>query len=159
MRVLVAVLSVSLITAVALALWPAGPHGERADRAYCLARLKSLTLATQLYAIGNDGRMPIGDWSSAIQPHVKSDLGPLRCPSLEHGSGYVMNGNLLGQKLSDDPELALLFEAPDTRPGATADRVSPIDRSRHDGRQFVGFADGHVKGFPAEKVAQIRTTP
>jgi prepilin-type processing-associated H-X9-DG protein len=143
--------------------------GEARDRAYatnCLANAKQLTLAMQMYADDNEGRLPpAATWPGAVWPFCKNE-GIYTCPldfrqnpthgpkRLDHMHGsFGMNRRLSLQPLQKSPAPLLLFEA-EQPAGDLSDAAF-----RHFGGLNVGFADGHAVWLSREDFMALSLKP
>jgi prepilin-type processing-associated H-X9-DG protein len=124
----------------------------------CVANLKSLAMAHQMYSLDNDGRLPdMSRWPGPILAYAKnqqecrcpSDQAPKQVPGVDwqpgNGLSYAASRTLSGQRLKAvamPGEVPLLFDC-DTPPQALPEQAA----LRHQGKTTanVAFADGHCK--------------
>ncbi len=133
---------------------------EPKDRQTCEENLKSLYTAFKFYVQDWDALPPAKDWME--NPDLVSKVTKnswLHCPSVSSGSdskfGYAYNAEMAGKplKLSGKPlnELPnaattiLLYDSGTLDKSASDNATSPPKPGRHDGKNFVLFADGTVK--------------
>jgi hypothetical protein len=133
---------------------------EPKDRQTCEENLKSLYTAFKFYVQDWDALPPAKDWME--NPDLVSKVTKnswLHCPSVSSGAddkfGYAYNADMAGKplKLSGKPlnelpnaaNTVLLYDS-GTLDKSTSDNASSQPKpGRHDGKNFVLFADGTVK--------------
>lgn len=128
--------------------WPFYNGKEAAKRTVCLSNVKQQALGLILYQEDADGRYPARDaWMDATKRYAR-DREPFHHPgpNWESRYGYAFNARLSRAKTPNSPETTIL----------TYDSVNPIRNAsdpvaslpspgRHDGKNSVGYADGHVR--------------
>jgi len=145
----VAGITLSLFT---MGLWaPMFVKGATFRHMYaCAANERRLAEAMLMYAEKNDDRLPASrDWADAITPYV-SDRETFSCPSAPgKRSGYAFNQALSSIKVADirDPGHAVMLFESDLGWNASGTASDLPPEPRHDGRDILAFADGHVKAY------------
>lgn len=124
---------------------------EQARTAWCLSNVKQLGLAMQMYASENDDHLPpSASWTEAASPYIKSARGVWRCPSAHTQEPcYAMNWKLNKADINTLPrpqDTVMIFESVPGRNQVGGIELLPSPL-RHDGRENLGFADGHVRAF------------
>lgn len=114
----------------------------------CSENLRQLYGALQLYAGSWDDTLPPAEnWSSALAEQG-IDEEALRCPDAPPGTqGYAMNSEVGGKRISEIASPAgtpLLFDSTLTGPNAHDNLSSLPSPGRHQGKNYVLFADGQV---------------
>lgn len=132
---------------------------------HCLSNVKQLALMQIMYSADYDDRFPLRDnWMDSTKEYRKGD-DMLRCPSFswdesspKNQYGYAMNQVMSGAKAtSPSADMPLLFDSINLARNASGTLDSLPDPARHNGKNTIGYADGHVKRMPNDdKVAQVR---
>ncbi|RYG47664.1 hypothetical protein EON79_06715 [bacterium] len=109
--------------------------------------MKQLITSSLVYASDTDDRFPLKDSWNDTTREFRNPAYTIRCPLLpETDFGYAFNAALSGTKPPKMPEkVPLNFES--TRPGSNpSDTFTSLPRpGRHDGKNSIGYADGHAK--------------
>ena len=124
---------------------------RRNEASDCLANLKNLSLAAQMFLADHGDRFPRCEtWVGELKPYVRSD-DVFRCPGddvVGMGCSYAMNVELSRKHISevDDPTDTVVFfetKTPGLNPvGGPGDVVSPL---RHPDGTNYAFADGSAR--------------
>jgi prepilin-type processing-associated H-X9-DG protein len=128
----------------------------------CLNNLSQLADAALLYAEDNNGGLPSGSWSSALQPMLPerdSEL-ILACPVQRRIDpetyGYALNVEVAGKKKSTialPQNTALFFDSSNLKRDAIDSLKSrPYPgRHNHNASNNMAYLDGHTRTIPASK--------
>jgi prepilin-type processing-associated H-X9-DG protein len=151
--------------------------GPRDGRIPCLSNLKQLALGQLMYEDDNNDRLPQATaWMDAIEPEIETlhshdtpDLAArerqvFHCPALNGKDeyGYAMNFELSGKdtKALPRPESqVLLFDSVLLVRNACSGVYGFPDASRHNGRYYAAFLDGHAKGFRIDQEPAQAASP
>ena len=154
-RLIEAFVALGMLAILGAILFPTFARSrEKARQTSCIANMKELALAIEMFARDNEGRLPgTVTWEEDIRPYVKNEH-VFECPTRPGGEegGYALNPLVGGKKLAEIPEPAttvLLYEVDEH-----GQPVFP----HHDGANFA-FVDGHVKWFSKRDAPEgIRST-
>ena len=135
-----------------LAFAPTNQTPARTQTASCPGNLAQIYKALQFYMDDWDGKLPPADrWMDCIKDRVPEDA-TFHCPGVIPASstrfGYSMNPALGGKSPSMLPKAAstpLIYDSIDLTANAHADFGSLPKPGRHDGRDYVLYANGAVK--------------
>ncbi|MGC8669109.1 MAG: hypothetical protein ACP5VE_13420 [Chthonomonadales bacterium] len=135
-----------------LAFAPANHAPAQTQPASCPENLAQIYKAMQFYMDDWDGRLPPAErWMDCIRDRVPRDEA-FHCPALGPASGtrygYSMNPALGGKApaaLHGAATTPLIYDSVDLSANAHADFASLPKPGRHDGRDYVLYADGTVK--------------
>jgi len=154
-RLIEAFVALGMLAILGAILFPTFSRArEKARQPACMANMKQLALAIEMFAKDYEGRLPGAvTWEEDIMPYVKNEH-LFECPSRldrEEG-GYALNPLVAGKKLDDIDDKAntvLLYEVDEH-----GQPVFP----HNDGANFA-FVDGHVKWFSKRDAPEgIRST-
>ena len=136
-------------------------YGSRPDApaTACLSNVKQISLAHLMYAADWEGRYaPSAEWMDTIMPYSKNEA-ILTCPNVakeKQRYGYSYNSKAAGTAPADSelPSIPLVYDSTSLAKN-TSDPVTSLPApGRHDGKDAIGFADGHAKyqviGPPSE---------
>jgi prepilin-type processing-associated H-X9-DG protein len=122
---------------------------ERARAGVCVRNVRYLTIAMEMYAQDNDGRLPLAhSWSDGSYRYVKNRM-TYHCPSAntpEGASSYAYNSTLNARRLRDlkyPARTPAIFESSANRWNAADPVQSFLPRHQH--RGSVAYVDGHAK--------------
>lgn len=148
---------VAIIAAILVFLfflfWPIHPGNKQgAIRTACLSNLKQIGFAQLAYLGDYDDHFPDRDvWMDSVLPYIKEEK-QFRCTALYKEAnpqlyGYAFNANLSKAKFpAKGPEaVPLVFESLNLARNASDPFISLPKPGRHEGRNNVGYADGHAK--------------
>jgi len=128
-----------------------GGAPEVAHKMICLAKVKTVTAAMEMYLADNDGAFPSADtWCDTVGSYLQTgtDKHVFECPSVpELRCGYAYNAALSGMRrddLSDRANTILLFESDKGWNAADGSDILP-NAPRHLGGDNGSFADGHAR--------------
>ncbi len=120
------------------------------SKTICLSNVKSISVASSLYAEDNSDRLPASSWWPGLSKFVAS-AELIDCPQVEAAGkkfGYAMNLALAGQKpysLGDPSKTVMFFETDALGPGVVMN-LAGRNRDRHMGKgSNVAYADTHAK--------------
>jgi prepilin-type processing-associated H-X9-DG protein len=144
----ICVVSLWILAAVVYPL--IGGTSHRPMQPMCLSNAKQTTLAMAMYLADWDERMAkAANWRDAVLPYTKREE-VFRCPNTPDQYGYAMVASMSGADTSKiDPKLAaktpILFESEILVPNPAGALSSQADPPRHNGKNAIGFLDGHAK--------------
>ena len=142
----------ALILLVLVLTHPMSETREQSKSYWCYARVRNQSQGLLAYAVDTDGRFPPRRvWMDATAPYRRDpsekDMGSFRCPNAPKGGyGYAFNAALLGATVPLSPETApLTYDSVNLSRNAS-DRFLSLPRpGRHEGRNAIGYADGHAR--------------
>jgi prepilin-type processing-associated H-X9-DG protein len=130
---------------------PAG--GSPPPYSTCRSNVGQLTLGMIMYSSDFDDKAPPRDaWMEVIDPYIKNkDL--LTCPLIAEkkmpGHGYAFN-SLLERKdiahMKDAATTPMIYDSINYGPNASDPVNSLPNPGRHDGKNVIGYVDGHAAG-------------
>ncbi len=137
---------------------------QKARQTTCMANLKQMGLAAQMYAQDYNGKLPRGvNWMDATSTYVKDRENVYRCPGAPRsgaGHGYAFDSRLSGKVVTkrQAPERTmLLYDSSNLSRNASDPGTSlPLDPPRHVGGNNVGYTDGHVRWLRASPAPRPR---
>lgn len=137
---------------------------DNTSRSVCASNLKQHLLSAVLYANDHDDTMPLAhNWYTALRPFRKSE--ELRCPTVaeahENALGYAYDSRMHGVSIYDVPTPAtqtLIFESTSVALNTSDPFTSIPIPGRHNGRNSIGYADGHLGFHVLPVVAPKKTT-
>lgn len=141
-----------IVIFVGAVLWPvtACACKKATSATACLYNVKQLSLSLQVYLVDFDNRLPDRDhWMDSIEKYVKNPA-LLADPSIKAKGEY---GYSFDSRLSQQPTAAFpvqeqqpaLFDSLNLGRNASDPFISLPKPGRHDGKNSVGYLDGHVK--------------
>lgn len=125
---------------------------EKARQTTCLANLKQIGLAAQMYTQDYDGRFPPANkWCDVLSPYSLQPSN-FRCPSVPEGKfGYAMNRKLSRQslqKLAQPEQTLLVYDSTNLEWNAHDAAQSLPDPPRHGGTvNNAAYADGSARAI------------
>jgi prepilin-type processing-associated H-X9-DG protein len=123
-------------------------YKRASPRVACLSNLKQQGLGLVMYANDNADRLPDRDvWKDAIAPYVKSESSLHEFQAPEGIYGYAFNSGLPRVR-EDDPKALMVYDSVNPIRNASDRLASLPEKGKHDGKNNVVYADGHVKGIP-----------
>jgi prepilin-type processing-associated H-X9-DG protein len=140
-------------------LFPVYTNGGPSRSTGCLSNVKQMGVMQIMYAADYDDRFPLRDnWMDSTQEYRKSE-GILRCPTFAFDEkapknlyGYAMNQAMSGAKIPPKPDtVPLIFESVNLARNASGTLDSLPNPGRHNGKNMIGYADGHVKAVDSNK--------
>jgi prepilin-type processing-associated H-X9-DG protein len=153
MKVVDWLVAVGLVVGAAAVIYPlftrGGPGGHPRT---CIVGVKCQSLGILMYKSDNDERYPLREsWMDSIDPYLKNEYY-FHCPALQelhpssHLYGYCFHGKLSGAKTPASPDkVELIFDSAKLRQNASGSLDSLPKLGRHGGRNYIAYADGHVK--------------
>jgi prepilin-type processing-associated H-X9-DG protein len=130
---------------------PAGGSPPPYNR--CVGHVKQVALGVIMYSSDFDDKAPPRDaWMDVIDPYIK-DKDLLMCPLVTEnkmpGHGYAFNG-LLGCKdiahMKDAATTPMIYDSINYARNASDPVNSLPNPGRHEGKNVVGYVDGHAAG-------------
>ena len=117
------------------------------QKAFCLSKVKNLTLAVLDYADEHEGRLPAAEtWCDDLLPYIRGEEAFL-CPAApDLQCAYAFNAALSGVRAESIPDLVnvvLIFES-DGGWNAAGGMELLAEEPRHLGGENYGFVDGHA---------------
>lgn len=151
------VLPLIVLVMMVLVLLPVIAGRDRSPRSQDISNLKQLALATIMYAVDHDDRLPLASsWLDQVGTYLKEPAA-LRCAHLPKDSGpdaygHVLEQSMPGRRLSQVNEPAnvpMLFDGKDLTKNAVAS-ILDMRLTRFDGKLIfsVALTDGHVRARP-----------
>jgi prepilin-type processing-associated H-X9-DG protein len=129
------------------------PGGSPPRYNSCMSQVNQLGLGVIMYSGDFDDKAPPRDaWMDVIDPYIKNkDL--LTCPLVAEkkmlGHGYAFN-SLLDSKdiahVKDAATTPMIYDSINYGPNASDPVNSLPHPGRHDGKNVVGYVDGHAAG-------------
>jgi hypothetical protein len=119
----------------------------------CISNLKQVTLALQIYVEDYDGHLPGSPrWMDAVRPYTASS-DVFQCPTARKDDpaayGYAFERSLAGRALPNlmsSETKPMVFDSGWLYRSAAGPFKSAVCLpGRHNHKDAVGFADGHVK--------------
>ena len=153
LEVLMMLALVAVFAAVLYPVFAPGDFKGPDPSTRCKSIVKQLALASIIYISDYDDRFPLRDsWMDGIFPYHKNKSIE-RCPTFawdekapKNQYGYAMNQAMSGAKPPPNPEaVPLVFESVNLARNASGTLDSLPNPGRHNGRNVIGYADGHVK--------------
>ena len=80
---------------------------EAAKRTECRNNVDFLAYAMLMYANDNNDRLPLSNWTDSLFEYT-GDHEVFKCPVLKQPFGYTFNAALVGKKVSDIQQPALV---------------------------------------------------
>jgi len=159
-----------ILFVLAVILFPVFAKPREGHNRSCLSNVKQVALSFMIYSSDFDDKLPAGgDWQAAVWPYVKNDA-IFHCSVAQRGGskkgiadpavfGIAANEALAGANLEKlaKPQLEpLAFDSTRLGKSEWAWLDTLPNPGRHEGRNSIGFADGHVismalTGVPKEK--------
>ena len=125
-------------------------------RTFCLSKVRRQALGLLLYTEDGDGRFPARKvWMDSTARYLKGyrpSNAIFRCPVVPEGAfGYAFNAALSRAKSPPHPETVPLTYDSVTLIRNASDRLASLPSpGRHQGRNTVGYADGHGKSVAVQ---------
>lgn len=143
----------------AILLDPGGESREKARDTNCLSNVKQMAIGLIMYAQDYDDQLPAAaEWMDATLPYGKDDA-VYHCPSVSRGNasiyGYACSNRLSRKKLIDVAAPAwtpTLYDSNNLDRNACDPFAKSSNPPRHDGRNNVGFLDGHAKPLTPQEI-------
>ena len=138
-----------IVAILAPAFWPA-PACGCSKKAVGVENAKRLAYGLIQYQSDHDDRYPDRDgWRDSIEPYVLSKTVMADHSVPKGASGYAFNGSLSRAKMPKAPaEVPMVYDSVNPIRNASDLVTSLPNPGRHGGRDYMGYADGHVKGKP-----------
>lgn len=130
-------------------IYAVSAHGGAPDP--CTSNLKQLGTATLIYMSDNDRGLPLGKWSSGLDPFL---IG-VHCPRTPR-MGYAMNKTLPGAdtaKINHRYDVVMFFETDELVSDAVGD--IQVRSARHSGGSNLIFLDSHISWLPKSAVLPL----
>lgn len=143
---IVGILCVLVIAAVVFPVFASGHPVSR--RVACLSNLKQSSIAMLIYLADWDDSFPRRDeWIDSVYPYCKR-WEVFHCPQAPNTKwGYAFNAALdqaKQTKLADPKTVPMLYDSVNPVKNAS-DLVTSLPAVPRHSRNFMGYADGHVK--------------
>lgn len=160
-QVVAIAMTLALIAAI---LYPFVAQHRGHGRILCLSNVKQLALGVLMYAEDHDNRMPDRDsWMDAAQPYLyggrkEADYPLEHCPAIKDQThdpslyGYAFNSPLSRawvEKMASSEQVPMLYDSINLARNASDPFASLPVPGRHEGRNYIAFADGHAKSLPS----------
>lgn len=150
-EVLLILLIVAIVAAI---LFPVFAQVKTGGKRPCLSNLKQLGMALLMYAADNDGRPPQRDyWMDRTEPYLKNP--PIYIDRIQHCNlvkgkglyGYALNAGIkmLNNDAKNAASVPLVYDSVNLARNASDLATSMPGPGRHNGGNFIAFADGHGK--------------
>jgi prepilin-type processing-associated H-X9-DG protein len=125
---------------------------NKALQTTCLSNVKQMQLGIQMYAVDYDQMFPPADtWMNRIAAHSNIKEPTFHCPELSQydtsAYGYAFDIRL-GSKfveMSMPETVIVLYDSSKRDRNATDPLASLPTVGRHQGKNAIGYLDGHVK--------------
>lgn len=149
-KIVVAVIALVVVVSTLL-LWPVEQSKASSIRSACLSNVKQLGMAAMAYAADADDHFPLAsNWYTGLGHYTIGKA--LTCPSLflEHPGvvGYAYDSRMtsMAVKSLPSPETHPLIYDSSSFALNTSDPFSSLpEPARHEGKNSIGFADGHAQ--------------
>lgn len=143
---IVGILCVLVIAAILFPLTATSGRDRR--RTACLTHLKQSSVSMLIYLGDHNDRFPERDeWTDVLYPYAKT-WTIFHCPQATNTAwGYAFNGALSRAKqtkLQDPVSVFMVYDSVNPMKNAS-DLVTSLPAVPRHNRNFVGYADGHVK--------------
>jgi uncharacterized membrane protein len=144
---------------MALTVWMIAAREGTANRKItCLAHMKDLAVATQMYLEDYDNRFPpAAEWCESLKEYARSRTEVFHCPAARNlECAYAYNATLSARmydQLADAARLPVVFESDRGWEAAGGPELVPPE-PRHFGGDNLGFADGHAAWMSRQRVAE-----
>ncbi len=141
---------VIIVALLGSVLWPLSVGRKGEPKYACLSNLKQVLVGQLMYASDHDDRATLAsNWMNASLLYVKSEA-TYRCTAVEPPNfGFAFNEFMSGAKIGmeDSGEKRLVYESRNLKRNvAEYLPLFPVP-GRHQGKNNVGFADGHAKPY------------
>jgi len=142
-----------IVIVVAAVLWPvtACACSKASPRTACLANVKMLGTGMQIYVADYDERLPDRDkWMDSLLPYTKNEslfVDPL-IKKVPGQYGYAFDSHLSGQlqsSIKNRDQQPMIYDSLNLGRNASDPFTSLPSPGRHDGKNNIGYLDGHVK--------------
>jgi prepilin-type processing-associated H-X9-DG protein len=144
-------------------VWPVPHSHESARNASCASNIKHQQTAMLMYEQDYDDFLPLSNgWKSSLLPYCKNEF-IFFCPSerdRKHPS-YAYNASVAAQKwgwIESQEKAVTLFESTPGDDQVGGQELLP-NPPRHSSVNFIGFADGHVKGIKQADIGKVLWRP
>ncbi len=136
------------------------PHPRRANKIICMANLKVLRIAMQIYADDYNGMYPTPEkWCDLLVSFSGVEPKQFICRGSDSKIGessYCLNKNIAGKKFSEiSPDTVLLFETKEGWNQVGGPEILTLENHKGEGCNFL-FNDGHVEFVKAERLGELK---
>lgn len=127
---------------------------EAAKRTECRNNVDFLAYALLMYANDNNDRLPLSNWTDSLFEYT-GDHEVFKCPVLKQPFGYTFNAALVGKKVSDIQQPALVplvFDGPGVQ-NSVGD-LSLIQFRHLKDQACIGYIEGEAKSLTVDTVTR-----
>jgi prepilin-type processing-associated H-X9-DG protein len=174
-NVVAAIFSFTMFALIGLAALPAcfnlryREEADQRNRQSCLSNVKQIGTAFDMYLQDYDDRLPPNsDWTSRLFPYLRNER-LLQCPSVAgpevhdysrtsglSSFGYAYNSKLAEatqKEIGNAKSRVLIYDSTNLARDASDLVTSLPDPPRHQGRNNIGYADGHARSESPSRAA------
>jgi len=121
----------------------------------CVSNVKQISAGMIMYSQDYDDVLPLKkEWSTIVSPYVKSK-SMFHCPSVPKDKfGYAYNfvcSSHNTTQLGPLEKMAVIFDSTQLQKDNVTTLVSLPRPGRHEGKDTIGYLDGHVKATDEHK--------